>query len=54
MSEPDIDVKYVDGTLTIRGEKKEEKKEKKKDYYLSRAPLWLIPAGLPGAQWRRR
>jgi HSP20 family protein len=35
MSEADIDVKYVDGTLTIRGEKKEEKEEKKKDYYLS-------------------
>jgi HSP20 family protein len=31
MSESDIDVKYADGTLTIRGEKKEDKEEKKKD-----------------------
>jgi HSP20 family protein len=35
MSESDVDVKYVDGMLTIRGEKKEEKEEKKKDYYLA-------------------
>lgn len=30
-----IDVKFADGTLTIKGEKTEEKEEKKKDYYLS-------------------
>ena len=30
-----IDVKFADGTLTIKGEKSEEKEEKKKDYYLS-------------------
>jgi HSP20 family protein len=35
MSETDIDVKYVDQTLTIRGEKKEEKEEKKQNRYLS-------------------
>jgi len=35
MEESDIDVKYADGVLTIKGEKKEEKEEKKKDYYLS-------------------
>jgi len=35
MSEADVDVQYVDGRLTIRGEKKEEKEEKQKDYYLS-------------------
>jgi HSP20 family protein len=35
MDEQDIDVKYADGVLTIKGEKKEEKEEKKKDYYLS-------------------
>jgi HSP20 family protein len=35
MSETDIDVKYADQTLTIRGEKKEEKEEKKQNRYLS-------------------
>jgi HSP20 family protein len=30
-----IDLKYADGVLTIKAEKKEEKEEKKKDYYLS-------------------
>jgi HSP20 family protein len=35
MDESNIDVKVSDGTLTIKGEKKEEKEEKKKDYYLS-------------------
>jgi HSP20 family protein len=35
MEEQNIDVKFADGVLTIKGEKKEEKEEKKKDYYLS-------------------
>ena len=35
MDESNIDVKFADGTLTIKGEKNEEKEEKKKDYYLS-------------------
>ena len=35
LDESNIDVKFSDGTLTIKGEKKEEKEEKKKDYYLS-------------------
>ena len=35
MNENNIDVKFADGVLTIKGEKKEEKEEKKKDYYLS-------------------
>jgi HSP20 family protein len=35
IDEKNIEVKFSDGTLTIRGEKKEEKEEKKKDYYLS-------------------
>ncbi len=34
MDEKDIEVKFADGVLTIRGEKQEEKEEKKKDYYL--------------------
>ena len=35
MEEKDIDVKFADGVLTIKGEKHEEKEEKRKDYYLS-------------------
>ena len=35
MDESNIDVKFADGVLTIKGEKREEKEEKKKDYYLS-------------------
>jgi len=34
MDEKNIEVKVSDGSLTIKGEKKEEKEEKKKDYYL--------------------
>jgi HSP20 family protein len=34
MDEKNIEVKVVDGSLTIKGEKQEEKEEKKKDYYL--------------------
>jgi HSP20 family protein len=35
LDERNVEVKLSDGTLTIRGEKKEEKEEKKRDYYLS-------------------
>ena len=35
MDESNVDVKFSDGTLTIKGEKRDEKEEKKKDYYLS-------------------
>jgi HSP20 family protein len=35
MDESNIDVKFADGTLTIKGEKRDQKEEKKKDYYLS-------------------
>jgi HSP20 family protein len=34
MDEKNVEVKLVDGGLTIKGEKQEEKEEKKKDYYL--------------------
>lgn len=34
MDEKNIEVKVSDGSLTIKGEKKEEKEEKKKDFYL--------------------
>jgi len=35
MDEKNIEVKFADGVLTIKGEKREEKEEKNKDYYLS-------------------
>ena len=35
LDEKDVDIRLANGTLTIRGEKKEEKEEKRKDYYLS-------------------
>jgi HSP20 family protein len=35
MDEKNIEVKLVNGSLTIKGEKKEEREEKKKDYYLN-------------------
>lgn len=35
MDEKNIEVKFADGILTIKGEKHAEKEEKKKDYYLS-------------------
>jgi len=35
LDEKNIEVKFADGVLTLRGEKQEEKEEKKKDYYLN-------------------
>ena len=35
MDEKNVEVKYADGTLTIKGEKNDEKEEKKEGYYLS-------------------
>jgi HSP20 family protein len=35
IDEKDIEVTVQDGTLTIRGQRKEEKEEKKEDYYYS-------------------
>lgn len=35
MDEKNVEVKFAEGMLTIKGEKHEEKEEKKKDYYLS-------------------
>jgi HSP20 family protein len=35
MDEKNIEIKLSNGTLTIKGEKKEEKEERDKDYYLS-------------------
>ena len=48
MDESNIDVKFADGVLTIKGKKKEEKEEKKKDYSVSKASA-MAPsnAGFP-------
>lgn len=35
MDEKNVEVKFANGVLTIKGEKKEEKEEKKRDYHLS-------------------
>jgi HSP20 family protein len=35
MDASNVEVKYADSVLTIKGEKKEEKEEKQKDYYMS-------------------
>jgi len=35
IDEKNVEVKFANGVLTIKGEKKEEKEEKKKDYHLS-------------------
>ena len=35
LDEKDVEVKLVNGNLTIKGEKKEEKEEREKDYYVS-------------------
>jgi HSP20 family protein len=35
IDEKNVEVKFADGMLTIKGEKKDEKEEKKENYYLS-------------------
>ena len=35
IDEKNVEVKFANGVLTIKGEKREEKEEKKKDYHLS-------------------
>ena len=35
IDEKNVEVKFANGVLTIKGEKQEQKEEKKKDYYLS-------------------
>jgi len=52
IDEKNVEVKFADGVLTIKGEKKEEKEEKKKDYYLSERSYgafqrsFQVPAGV--------
>lgn len=42
IDEKQVEVKVVDGTLTIKGEKQEQKEEKKKDYYLQERRFGLF------------
>jgi HSP20 family protein len=47
MDESDIEVKFADDVLTIKGEKKEEKEEKEKDYYLSERRYGFFQRSFP-------
>jgi HSP20 family protein len=47
MDESNIDVKFADGVLTIKGEKKEEKEEKRKDYSLSERRYGSLQRSFP-------
>ena len=42
MDEKNIEVKLIDGTLTIKGEKQEEKEEKKKGLLSQRTPVRVL------------
>jgi len=52
MDEKNIEVKFADGVVTIKGEKKDEKETSKKDYYLSERSYgsfqrsFQVPAGV--------
>jgi HSP20 family protein len=52
VDENSIDVKFSDGTLTIKGEKRDEREEKKKNFYLAERRYgsfqrsFSIPAGV--------
>ena len=50
MDEKNIDVKFADGILLIKGEKSEETEEKEKDYYPFRTTLRLLPSLVPGSR----
>lgn len=60
MDEKDIEVKVSNGTLTIKGEKKEEKEQRDKDFYLSErrygsfARSFEVPAGIDPARIEAR
>lgn len=56
LTEKDIEVKVANGTLTIRGEKKDEREEKNKDYHVSERRYgsfqrsFTVPAGIDSAK----
>lgn len=47
LDQKDIEVTVQDGTLTIRGERKEEKEEKKEDYYYAERTYGAFMRSLP-------
>lgn len=47
MDQKDIEVKLVNGSLMIKGEKQEEKEEKRKDYYLRERRFGSFERRLP-------
>ena len=47
MDEKNIEVKLVNGSLSIKGEKQEEKEEKRKDYYLHERSFGSFERTLP-------
>jgi HSP20 family protein len=47
LDEKDIEVTVEDGTVTIRGERKEETEEKKEDYYFSERTYGVFARTLP-------
>ena len=47
LDEKDIEVTVEDGTLAIRGERKEQKEEKKEDYYYSERSYGAFARALP-------
>jgi HSP20 family protein len=47
LEEKDIEVTVQDGSLVIRGERKEEKEEKKEDYYCSERTYGMFARTLP-------
>ena len=56
LDENSIDVKFSDGTLTIKGEKRDEREEKKKNFYLAERRYgsfqrsFSIPEGVDAAR----
>lgn len=56
MDEKNVEVKLVNGSLTIKGERQDEKEEKKKDYYLQERQFgsferrFTLPEGVDAAK----
>jgi HSP20 family protein len=53
MDEKNIEVKFADGVLTIRGREKRREGRKEEGLLSQRAQLRLLSALVPGSRWRR-